>query len=77
MENLQAVYKAAALMAVPEYPGIDPPAWWRTLIAVAFNTGHRRRTLFSMRMKDIDWERRLIVIPGGAVQEPPAACHSA
>jgi len=62
-ENLQAVYKAADLMTVPKIPGIEPPAWWRALIAIAYNTGHRRRTLFSMRMTDIDWKKRIIIIP--------------
>ncbi len=62
-ENLQVVYKAADLMNVPSISGIEAPAWWRALIAIAYNTGLRRRTLFSLRMSDIDLKRRIIVIP--------------
>jgi integrase len=64
-EHLDAAYRASALMGIPRYPGIKPGPWWRALIAVAYNTGLRARTLFEMRMEHIDWKNRRLVIPPG------------
>jgi len=55
-------------MTWPEVPGIEPAAWWQALLAVAYNTGLRRRTLFALRWEWIDWERRRILIPGNAMK---------
>jgi integrase len=63
LELLESVYLAAAGMEYPSFPGIDAPTWWRSLLAIAFNTGLRRRTLFELRMDHIDWQQCRLVIP--------------
>ena len=54
-ELLSQVYLATVAMEEPRLPGVKGPAWWKTLLVVAFNTQLRRRTLFEMRMDEIDW----------------------
>jgi len=62
-EELDAVYQAAVAMEVPRIAGFKPPAWWRALLVLVYNSGLRRRTLFSIRMEWIDWASRRISIP--------------
>jgi integrase len=54
-EVLKLVYDATAGMDWPEIPGIKAPAWWKALLEIVYNTALRRRTLFEMRMDEIDW----------------------
>jgi integrase len=63
LEVFQAVYDATACMDAPRVPGIKPPAWWKALLVVAYNTQLRRRTLFEMRMDEIDWNGHCIRLP--------------
>jgi integrase len=63
MEMLGDVYMAAVAMDVPRLPGFKPAAWWRALLAVAFNTQLRHRTLFEMRMDEIDWAHCQLDLP--------------
>ncbi len=63
-EILSAVYDAAACMDSPWVEGIKPPAWWKALIVLAFNTSLRRRTLFEMRLDEISWNERKILLGG-------------
>jgi integrase len=62
-EHLDAACRAADLMTVPQIPGIRPAQWWRSLLAVALNTGMRRRTLLSLEWAHVDFERRRAVLP--------------
>ena len=62
--RLRIVYQATASMDVPWADGIKPPAWWQTLLVVAYVTQLRRRTLFQLRMADIDWHNSRLAIPG-------------
>jgi integrase len=50
-------------MNLPDIAGIAPAEWWRALIVVAYNTGLRRRALFSLRMDEIDWQGERLVLP--------------
>ena len=63
-EVLSAVYDAAACMDAPWVEGIKPPAWWKALIVLAFNTSLRRRTLFEMRLDEISWNDHKILLGG-------------
>lgn len=54
-ELLGQVYLATVAMEEPRLPGVKAPGWWKALLAVAFNTQLRHRTLFEMRMNEIDW----------------------
>ena len=67
-DELSALYNAAACMEMPDVPGVKPPAWWKALLVVAFNTGFRKGTLFKLRMAWIDWQRRTITIPAEATK---------
>jgi len=62
-ELLGLVYTAAVVMEEPRFPGVKAPAWWKALLAVAFNTQLRHRTLFEMRMDEIDWKNCRIDLP--------------
>jgi integrase len=64
LDRIAAVYRAADEMAQPMHPNIPTARWWRSLIVVAFATALRRRTLFELRMEDVDWQNRRLVIPG-------------
>lgn len=64
IDRIGETYAAAVAAEVPRFPGIKPPAWWRALLVVAYNTGLRRGALMSLPMKAIDWQRRLIDVPG-------------
>ncbi len=63
LEQLGMLYLATAGMDVPKLYGIKPPAWWKALLVVTYNTGLRAGTLFTMRMDDIEWKNRRLVIP--------------
>ena len=60
---LQQIHLATAGMDAPWFDGIKPPAWWRALLVTAYNTQLRRRTLFEMRMDEIDWPNHRIILP--------------
>ena len=62
-DQLNACYQAAGKMRIPKVDGIAPADWWRTLLVVAYNTGLRFGSLFSLQMSDIDWKNNQIVIP--------------
>ena len=63
LEALGQVYAATMAMEVPRLPGVKAPAWWRALIVVGYETTLRRGSLFRLRMTDIDWNKRLLVLP--------------
>ena len=63
-QQLSDVYLAAVCMDLPRIDGFKPSKWWRALLVTAYYTAFRRGTLFSLRMKDIDWDNRMIVVPG-------------
>jgi len=67
-ERIDAVYLAAVGMDKPRLPGIRAPLWWQTLIVVALNTMLRRRTLFALRMENVDWKQRRLLIPGRSMK---------
>jgi hypothetical protein len=61
-EQLDAVYASAVSAEYPRSEGVRPPAWWRALLVTAYNLGIRRRSLFLLRMSDVHWDRRCIVL---------------
>jgi integrase len=63
VDRIGAAYLATPGMDMPRVPGIKAPAWWRALLALTYNTGFRKRTLFEIRMDDIHWQDRLIIVP--------------
>ena len=56
-------YMAAVAMSTPQIDGFKPPAWWRALLVLVWNTGLRYRTVFGLRMSHVDWENSRLVIP--------------
>ncbi len=64
LERVRDTCAAAVCATVPDIPGFKPAAWWRAILVTAMYTGLRRRTLLSLRMTDIDWQARVITIPG-------------
>jgi hypothetical protein len=62
-EMFKLVYDATAGMDRPWTSGIKPPAWWKALLVVTYNTQLRRRTLFEMRMDEIDWQIGCLRLP--------------
>jgi integrase len=62
-EMFEAVYVATAGMDWPNIPGVRAPAWWKALLVMAYNTQLRRRTLFEMRMDEIDWQAGYLLLP--------------
>ena len=62
-EVVGLVYEVAGRMDTPKIPGVDPADWWQALIAIGWNTGMRRGTIFELEMADVDWERRCLTIP--------------
>jgi len=60
---LGQVYTATVAMEEPRLPGVKAPGWWKALLAVAFNTQLRHRTLFEMRMDEIDFAHCLLNLP--------------
>jgi len=67
-EVFKRIYDATAGMDWPQVPGIRAPAWWKSLLVVAFNTQLRRRTLFEMRMDEIDWQGHCLRLPAGRLK---------
>ena len=61
-EHIEAVYLAAVCMELPRIPGFKPAAWWRALLVTTYNLGLRGGTLFTLRMTDIKWEKRVVVV---------------
>ena len=61
--QFDAVYEAARNMDVPRVDGIDAASWWRALLAVTYNTGLRRGTLFTTKMEHVNWERECLSLP--------------
>lgn len=62
VELLNQLYAGLVAADIPRIDGFKPPAWWRALVVLAYNTGLRRGTLFKLRMADVDWERRSILV---------------
>ena len=67
-QDIVNCYLAAVGMEMPKVNGFKTPAWWRALIVLAYNTGLRRGTLFSLRMDDIDWQKSRLVIASGRMK---------
>jgi integrase len=67
-ETFKVVYDATAGMDRPWVPGIKPPAWWKALLVVTYNTQLRRRTLFEMRMDEIDWGVSCLRLPAARLK---------
>lgn len=63
LDLLGRIYEAAGKMRTPDLDGINPGDWWQSLIAVAYNTGLRKRTLFSIEWVDVDLESAIIDVP--------------
>jgi integrase len=63
-EVLKVVYDATAGMDWPHVPGVKAPAWWKSLLEVVYNTQLRRRTLFEMRMDEVDWQKNCLRLSG-------------
>ena len=61
-EIIDQFYLGLVAAERPKIPGFRPSAWWRALIVLALNTGLRRRTLFGLKMSDVDWQSRRILI---------------
>ena len=68
IDLLGQVYLATVAMEEPRFPGIRAPAWWKALLAIAFNTQLRRRTLFDMRMDEVDWENCRLNLPAARLK---------
>lgn len=51
------------MMVIPEIAGVESPDWWRALLVVAYNTGLRRRSLFELRIADVDWRFHRVDLP--------------
>jgi integrase len=62
-ETLSKCYEAAGLMDVPTAGRVKPGSFWRALLVVAYNLGLRRRALFGLRWRDVDFRTRLITVP--------------
>ena len=62
-ELLSDCYVAAVGMEEPRIPGVKPPAFWRALLTVAWNTGLRRGTLLTVRFDEVDWGSRRLTLP--------------
>jgi integrase len=60
---LSACYEAAGSMETPRGFGVDPPAWWRALLVVTYNVGLRRRTLFAMEWRHVDFREGTLRLP--------------
>lgn len=56
------LYRAAVAMEFPQAFGFKPPAWWKALIAVAYNTALRRRALLSICFDDVLWDERALIV---------------
>ena len=63
-EYLKLVYDATAGMDWPDVPGIKAPTWWKSLLEIVYNTALRRRTLFELRMDEIDWPNNCLRLKG-------------
>jgi integrase len=61
-ESLNAVYVAARKMKAPVNSGVSACDWWRALLVLAYNTGLRRGALFSLRLDDVHWDERFLVV---------------
>ncbi|HUT14568.1 MAG TPA: tyrosine-type recombinase/integrase [Thermoguttaceae bacterium] len=67
-EHVGWCYQAAIAMDRPRLQNVKPAAWWRALLAVAWNTGLRRRTLFEMALDMIDWQQARLVLPAARMK---------
>ena len=66
--HLSACYEAAESMTYPRLLNVTPGDWWRGLLAVAYNLGLRRATLFALEWSMIDWETRVLTVPAAIVK---------
>ncbi len=62
-ERVTRCYVGCVCMTWPRVKGFKPPAWWRALLVLVWNTGIRRRTVFSLRMEHIDWANKRLILP--------------
>jgi integrase len=63
-EQFSAMYEVAGCMEAPKNPGISKPSkWWRTLLVLAYNTGMRKSTIFSLRWSEVDFGDCHIIVP--------------
>jgi integrase len=68
LDHLRDCLLAAIAMDWPRIPGVKPPAWWRALLIIAWNTGLRRGSLFTMRWSDVEWEKHRLVLPAARMK---------
>lgn len=61
-ELLNQLYAGLVAAEAPKINGFKSSAWWRALIVTAYNTGLRRGTLFGLRVTDVDWTKRTILV---------------
>ena len=73
VDQINAVYRQAAMMAIPSDPGIDPAAWWRALLVFAWNTGLRRRSIFALQWEWLDEPGQRFVLPPSAMKSARGA----
>lgn len=62
-EHFDALMRACDKARMPDpriHPGIDPPTWWRGLLAMAWVTGMRIGALLALRWEDVDLDRRVV-----------------
>jgi integrase len=63
LEVLDCVYDSCASMDWPWIPGVKPPQLWKALLAIAYNTSLRRRSLFELRWDEVDLPGRRLLLP--------------
>ena len=61
--EISACYDATALMDQPRGLPYKPGDWWRALLVLAWNSGLRAGTIFSLCWEDLAWDRRCLAIP--------------
>jgi len=68
LEHLETVYRACDRMVSPMIEGVATVDWWRAILAVAYNTGLRRKNIFALEWSQVDIGRRLLTIPAAGMK---------
>ncbi|HUX15129.1 MAG TPA: site-specific integrase [Phycisphaerae bacterium] len=66
LEEIGHWLEACQSATLPKLPGVDPAAWWRALVAFAYNTGLRIDTLVRVRWEHV--EGRWLVVPAALMK---------